>query len=664
MIRNIGFKKFEPLPSEMAGIRTRTLLDLHVARLRPCEAGQKFKAHIIFGTRPELIKLAPVIKQFRASGAFEVKVINTGQHVELLTNLVERLEVKVDHHCELLKKGQPLASLYAGAIEKLNGIIADDAPHIIIVQGDTTSAAAGALVGFLNVIPVAHIEAGLRTFNLLAPFPEELNRILIGNVATLHFAPTRQSVENLVRAGVPQSDIFLVGNTIIDSLNQMLAQSETFESPELKEFFASLPEKKKVLLTLHRRENQGEHLGEILQTLVVLAKQHESEVEILYPVHLTPQIREQAQLCFAECRNVKLCAPIDYFDFVHVLKKVDFIVSDSGGIQEEAFALMKPILILRENTERGEVVEAGIGHLVGHDCSLLREKFAQLMRGDSRMEANKILQSRPYGVGQTSVHIHNVVADFLKGCLPSRSYNLSIVVPCYNEEGDIATIMKRLVEVTREEGLNAELIFVDDHSMDRTYSIGCENAWQYPNVKMVTKTFPRGMGNAIRFGLSHATTDIVIVTMADGSDDLTVLRKLYSKIKDEGCDLVIASRYRDRRNAENIPFLYQFFSGLFRFLSRAVIGIPLTDFTNAYRAFNWKVLKRIGLEGTGFEISPEITFKAWYFSGKVAEVDARHLKRTQGQSKFSFLKAGPGYGKMMTKAFIARFTKSWPYIDW
>jgi UDP-N-acetylglucosamine 2-epimerase (non-hydrolysing) len=664
MIRNIGFKKFDPRPTLPGDIRQRTLLDLHQAKLRARAPGEKCKAHIVFGTRPELIKLAPVIRQFEASELFTTKTVNTGQHVELLEKLLERLQIRVDYHCELMTKGQSLPSLYSRAIEKLNAVIVADPPDVIIVQGDTTSAAAGALVGFLNVIPVAHVEAGLRTFNLLSPFPEELNRILIANMAALHFAPTRNSVDNLVRAGIATSDIFLVGNTIIDALQEMIEHSPAIDAEDLRRFFAENEGRKKVLLTLHRRENQDARLDAILQTLSDLARQHVSEVAILYPVHYTPLVKEKAHAYFGQLPNVRLCEPIDYFDFVHVLKQVDFIVSDSGGIQEEALALRKPILILRENTERGEVVEAGVGHLIGNDTEQLRSRFTQLVAGIDAAEANKILQSKPYGVGRSAERILETVSDFLQGDLPSRAYDLSIVVPCYNEEKNVATIMDRLVEATRRDHLNAEIVLVDDHSVDETYAVGAEHAWRYPNVKMVTKSFPRGMGNAIRFGLNHVSTDIVVVTMADGSDDLSVLRTLYSKIKDEGSDLAIGSRYRDRRNAENIPPTYKFFSALFRFLSRTVLGIPLSDFTNAYRAFNWKKLQRIGLEGTGFEISPEITFKSWYLNRAVTEVDARHLKRTQGQSKFSFLKAGPGYGKMMTKALIARITKSWPYIDW
>lgn len=664
MLKNIGFRRFEASQKSAGEVRRRTLLDLHQAKLKPYAPGMRFKACIVFGTRPELIKLAPVVAQFRSSELFDTRVINTGQHVELLENLISSLEVEVNYRCDLLKKGQPLASLYANAIEELNAIIAADVPDIILVQGDTTSAAAGALVGFLNVVPVAHIEAGLRTFNLLSPFPEELNRILIADMASLHFAPTQRSVENLKRTGISPSDIFHVGNTIIDSLNEVARRSPAIRSSHLQQFFASNPNKKKVLLTLHRRENQEARLDPILQTLEDLAKEHADNVAILYPLHYTPVIRQKAEDCFRDSPNVTLCEPIDYLDFVNVLKQVDFIVSDSGGIQEEALALRKPILILRENTERAEVIEAGVGFLVGEDPANLRAGFNDLMAGLENAALNKTLQSRPYGVGESAHRICEIVGEFLKGGLPSREYQLSIVVPCYNEEGNVAKIMQRLVETTRAAGLSAEIILVDDNSQDSTYAVGAEHAWHYPNVTMLTKGFPRGMGNAIRFGLQYATTDVVVITMADGSDDLAVLPTLYAKVGRDGYDLAIASRYRDRRNSENIPAMYRFFSAIFRFLGRVVLGIPLMDFTNAYRAFNWAKLQSIGLEGTGFEISPEITFKAWRFEKAVTEVDARHLKRTQGQSKFSFLKAGPGYGKMMTKAFIARFTRSWPYIDW
>ena len=381
-------------------------------------------------------------------------------------------------------------------------------------------------------------------------------------------------------------------------------------------------------------------------------------------MHLTPLVRESAARHLGALANVCLCEPVDYLEFVAVLKGVDFIVSDSGGIQEEALALGKPILILRENSERPEIVEAGLGHLVGSDMDLFRAKFRRLVGGQETPVPTKVAESQPYGIGNAADRICSIAEDFFTGRATVGVRELSIVVPCFNEQANIAEVMQKLVKAAGDAGINAEILIIDDNSADRTYAAGCDAAWRHSNVRVLTKTFPRGMGNAIRFGLQHASADVVLVTMGDGSDDLSVMREMFRRVKSGECDLAIGSRYRHRSNQANIPPIYRFFSGLFRALGRTVLGIPLSDFTNAYRCFNWKALRQIGLEGTGFEISPEITFKAWYYRRKVAEVDAMHLKRTKGQSSFSFLKAGPGYGKMMTKALIARFTKSWPYIDW
>lgn len=663
MIKNIGFKPFLSQQRLASDIPRHSLLDLQNRKLRGQSRKDKFIVFIIVGTRPELIKLAPVIKQLKASAIFEAKVVNTGQHVELVNTLYPLLDIAPDYNCELLEKGQTLASLYAKAIERLGQLVAEKSPDLILVQGDTLSAAGAALVGFLNIIPVGHIEAGLRTFNILSPFPEELNRILIGQVATFHFAPTQRGANNLLEAGIVPSDIFLVGNTVVDALRAVIDTNPTVRNPSIIDFFDSSAGKKLILLTLHRRENQDEKLDVIFAAIAAAATKHASDAAILFPMHFTPLVRASAARHLGSLANVLLCEPIDYVEFVAVLKKVDFIVSDSGGIQEEALALGKPILVLRDTTERPEIVESGLGHLVGENMELFQRKFAALVAGHAKTTLTKVAESQPYGIGNSAEKICKIVEDFFTGVAAVGARELSVIVPCYNEEGNIATVMAQLVKTTSEAGINAEILFIDDNSTDKTYGAGCEAAWRYSNVRVLTKSFPRGMGNAIRFGLQHASADVVLVTMGDGSDDLSVMPELFRCVKTGDCDLVIGSRYRDRRNQEHIPLIYRFFSGIFRALGQTVLGIPLRDFTNAYRCFNWNVLRQIGLEGTGFEISPEITFKAWFYRRKVVEVDAMHLKRTKGQSNFSFLKAGPGYGKMMTKALIARFTNSWPYID-
>ena len=282
MIKNIGFKPFAGPPRAAFEIPAHSLLDLQDRKLRGQPRKERYKVFVIVGTRPELIKLAPVIKRLKSSGVFDAKVVNTGQHVELVSTLYRQLEITPDYNCELLEKGQTLSASYAKALEVVGKLVSEHSPDLILVQGDTLSAAAAALVGFLNVIPVGHIEAGLRTFNILSPFPEELNRTLIGQVATFHFAPTQRAVNNLLDAGVVASDVFLVGNTVMDALRDVLDRGSKIETPALREFFGTNAARKKILLTVHRRENQDGKLDAIFAAVAAAMAEHASEAAILF----------------------------------------------------------------------------------------------------------------------------------------------------------------------------------------------------------------------------------------------------------------------------------------------------------------------------------------------------------------------------------------------
>ena len=401
-------------PAVLNPIR-RSLRDYHFARLQKEAPRAKVRVHIIVGTRPELIKMAPVIQEFRASPHFDTKVVNTGQHVELVDRLFQNFGIIPDFDCELLLKGQALPSLYARALERFHGVVERERPDLILVQGDTASAAAAAMVGFLHSIPVGHVEAGLRTHNLYSPFPEEFNRVTISQIATFHFAPTQSAVRNLLAEGFAPSDIDMVGNTIVDALQQVLAQAREFASAEVRDFFEKYAGRKKILLTLHRREHSDEGLNEIFRVLGELAREFADETAILYPVHFTPAIRAKARACFGDTPNLSLVEPIDYFEFVSILKNVDLIVSDSGGIQEESVALRKPILILRDTSERMEVVEAGLGFLVGNNLPLLREKFAEWVTHGHDVPENDLLRSNPYGTGDAAKKIRGIVERFFDG---------------------------------------------------------------------------------------------------------------------------------------------------------------------------------------------------------------------------------------------------------
>jgi hypothetical protein len=256
------------------------------------------------------------------------------------------------------------------------------------------------------------------------------------------------------------------------------------------------------------------------------------------------------------------------------------------------------------------------------------------------------------------------VRRWWRGEIAPATPDLSIIVPAYREADNLPMVCGRLVDTIERSRLNAEVLIVDDGSPDETYGVALAQMWRSPCIRPFTKTPPRGMGNTIRHGLARARGPIVAITMGDGSDEVSRIPEMFRKVRDEHYGLAIGSRYRLRENYESVPRLYRFWSAIFRYTTWALVGLRLRDYTNAFRVFRREVFERQGLEGGGFEISPEITFKAWFASRRVAEVDVKHLKRGSGQSNFSFLRAGPGYGKMLLKALICRVTGRWFVLDW
>jgi dolichol-phosphate mannosyltransferase len=257
-----------------------------------------------------------------------------------------------------------------------------------------------------------------------------------------------------------------------------------------------------------------------------------------------------------------------------------------------------------------------------------------------------------------------IIQEWWRGETVVSQPDLSVVVPAYREAGNIPTVCERLVDALDRDGLRAEIVIVDDGSPDDTYKVALAQMWRSPRIRPCTKGPPRGMGNAIKFGLQRARGPIVAITMGDGSDEVSRIPEMFRKVRDEHYGLAIGSRYRRRANYEAVPHLYRFWSAIFRYTTWALVGLRLRDYTNAFRVFRRSVLDRQGLEGGGFEISPEITFKAWFATRQVAEVDVKHLKRGTGQSNFSFLRAGPGYARMLLKALLCRITGRWIILDW
>ena len=319
------------------------------------------KVLFVFGTRPEAIKLCPVIWLLRSRPLdFETRVCVTGQHRHMLDQVLAAFDVSPHHDLDLMLPGQTLFESTSRILAALEGVLKAEQPDIVLVQGDTTTTLCGALAAFYSRIPVGHVEAGLRTGDMAQPFPEEMNRVLTGRLATWHFAPTATARDNLLREGVPASHIEVTGNTVIDALLQIRArlQSDAALRAALATRFAFLDASKRlILMTAHRRESFGSGIAAICAAVLRLAAR--GDVEVLYPVHPNPQIREPVQRALAGVANVHLTEPLDYLGFVALMDRSHFVLTDSGGIQEEAPALGKPVLVMRDTTERPEAIDAG-----------------------------------------------------------------------------------------------------------------------------------------------------------------------------------------------------------------------------------------------------------------------------------------------------------------
>jgi len=373
---------------------------------------------VVVGTRPEAIKMAPVIHALQALDEFSVRVVNTGQHRELLAGVLEIFGLTADSSLEVMKEGQSLASLTSRAILALEEEIKREQPDLVMVHGDTTTAMAAGLAAFYQGVPVGHVESGLRTRNLKAPFPEELNRQILGRIADLNFAPTEWALDNLVAESVNQK-IFMTGNTVVDSAswvyknylsNEKWRQEKTREMSDLDALRET--EKQFVLITLHRRENHGDAFSEILSAIRSLAEEN-PQIVFVFPVHPNPNIRKLAGAFLHGIANVALCEPKDYLEFSLLLQGCIFAISDSGGVQEEGVTFNTPVLVAREDTERPEGLASGLLHLVGSNREEILRLGQQLIDNPSRPTKSLNLDSNPFGDGRASERIAIAVREFL-----------------------------------------------------------------------------------------------------------------------------------------------------------------------------------------------------------------------------------------------------------
>ena len=364
----------------------------------------------LFGTRPEIIKLAPVIWAIeRSHDTLRSINVSSSQHTDLLRPFIHELDISIDHDLAVMMPGQTPNAVLARVLEALEPLLQEERPDLVLVQGDTTTAIAGALAAFYARIPVAHVEAGLRTGNRHSPFPEEMNRRLITQLADLHFAATPKNVEILLSEGVQKKSIVLTGNPVVDALQHILARSPA--SSSFSKFLDSFAGKRLIVLTTHRRENFGQVMSSHLKALRRFVGRHQ-DVELVFPVHPNPSVRAVVDAEFTGAERIHCVDPLKYDDFLHLLSRAWLVISDSGGVQEEAPSLGKPLLILRDTTERPEVIDCGIGRLVGHSGESLEEMLEATLLDKSWFDTAKTTEN-PFGKGNAGEQIASAVAQFL-----------------------------------------------------------------------------------------------------------------------------------------------------------------------------------------------------------------------------------------------------------
>jgi len=377
---------------------------------------RKIKNLIIFGTRPEAIKMAPLVKAFaKENNSFETKVCVTAQHREMLDQVLDFFDIAPDYDLDLMKPGQNLFGLTADIITSLQTVLEDFEPDFVYVHGDTTTTMAGSIAAFYSGAKVCHVEAGLRTYDKRAPFPEEINRQITGRVADFHFAPTTKARDNLRKEQTPQTHIAVTGNTVIDALLDSVERVSDLQNPEIESLEKQIgPEEKVILVTGHRRENHGQGFIRICEALKEIAETH-NDVRIIYPVHLNPKVKKPVYRLLSGISNIDLINPLSYPSFVWLMNQSYMIITDSGGVQEEAPSLGKPVLVMRDTTERPEAVKEGTVLLVGTDKNKIIEQANSLLTDKNRYEKMSALHN-PYGDGKACRRI----IDFIKN-IPSHN---------------------------------------------------------------------------------------------------------------------------------------------------------------------------------------------------------------------------------------------------
>ncbi len=364
-------------------------------------SNEMIKVMTVFGTRPEAIKMAPLVKELKSRKEIECIVCVTAQHRQMLDQVLEVFDIKPDYDLDIMKQGQTLGDITSRVLAGLDGVIKEVKPDIVLVHGDTTTTFAGALAAFYNQVDIGHVEAGLRTWNKYSPYPEEMNRQMVGVMADMHFAPTEKSKNSLVNENKDISKIYVTGNTAIDALATTV--KEDYTNP----IFDWIGNDRMILLTAHRRENLGEPMRGMFKAIKRITEEFQ-DVKVVYPVHLNPKVREVANDVLGDNDRVKLIDPLEVIDFHNFIAKSYLILTDSGGIQEEAPSLGKPVLVLRDTTERPEGIDAGTLKLAGTDEETIYKLTKELLENEE--EYNRMSKaSNPYGDGKASKRIADAI---------------------------------------------------------------------------------------------------------------------------------------------------------------------------------------------------------------------------------------------------------------
>lgn len=364
------------------------------------------KVFLVFGTRPEAIKMYPVFKALNGKKGIQTKVIITSQHQEMLKQVIDIFKIPIAYDLDVMEDKQTLSRITVKVVEGMREIFLEEKPELVLVHGDTTTTFASALSAFYEKIPVGHVEAGLRTYNKYSPFPEEMNRKLADALSDMYFAPTERSKESLLKEGIDETRIYVTGNTVVDALNEILLN----DAAHRPLFIEDLQDY--IIVTAHRRENWGLPMKNICEAIDYLAKFYKRKIKFVFSVHKNPVVREVVDEILTGNENVKLIEPLDYFEFIHLLNGSKFILTDSGGIQEEAPSLKKPVLLLREVTERPEAVEAGVVKIVGTDKERIIQSVRMLIE-DVDEYNNMTTAENPFGDGHAGERIADIVVKFL-----------------------------------------------------------------------------------------------------------------------------------------------------------------------------------------------------------------------------------------------------------